>query len=126
MERVAAVVLDESRAAGLEVRAEGGRLVVRGPRTQEGLARRLLERKAEVLALLAADEAEVAWRLEAMRPQVPPRGPIPVLVARDAPVPAGCCISCGDGLREGRRFRCSPCAQAAGRVLDEVREGVGQ
>jgi hypothetical protein len=53
-------VLMEARAVGLEVRAEPGRLVVRGPRSLEKVAHRLLERKADVVAVLAAEDAEVA------------------------------------------------------------------
>ena len=125
MDGGAVSALAEARAAGLEVRAEPGRLVVRGPRRAEPLAHRLLERTAEVLELLAAEDAEVAWRAAAMRPQVPVRGPIPLLVAREfAPVPGGC-ASCGDPLSGGRPFRCGPCARAAWLVLHEVREGVG-
>ena len=47
-------LLEEARAAGLTVLADGTRLVVRGPRAAEAMARRLLERKVEVLAALAA------------------------------------------------------------------------
>ena len=119
-------VLAAARAAGLEVRAEPGRLVVRGPRSRAELAERLLERTGEVLALLAAEDAEVAWRVAAMRPQVPPRGPIPVLMAREVGAAPGCCPSCGDPLGQGRGLRCGPCARAAWLVLHEVREGVGE
>ena len=120
---VAVRLLAEARAAGLEVRAEPGRLVVRGPRSGAGLAERLLARKDEVLALLAAEDGEVAWRVAAMRPQVARRGPIPFLVAREAAPGPGCCPSCGDPLGEGRSLRCGPCARAAWLVLHEVREG---
>ena len=115
-------VLGEARAAGREVRADGGRLVVRGPRSREELAKRVLDRRHEVLGLLAAEAAEVAWRVAALRPRVPRRGPIPFLAARDAPSAAGRCLSCGDPLGEGRTARCGPCAQAAWLVLHEVRE----
>jgi hypothetical protein len=46
-------LLEEARGAGLRVAAEGNRLVIRGPKTAEPLARRLLAHKAEVLAALA-------------------------------------------------------------------------
>jgi hypothetical protein len=46
-------LLHEAREAGLEVRADGDRLVVRGPRSAEGLARMLLARKAELWPMLA-------------------------------------------------------------------------
>jgi len=46
-------LLDEARAAGLAVHAEGDRLIIRGPRQAEPVARRLMESKAAVLAALA-------------------------------------------------------------------------
>jgi len=45
-------LLEEARAAGLRVRAEGDRLIVRGPKSAEPVAKALLAKKAEVLALL--------------------------------------------------------------------------
>ena len=124
MDRVVSAALAEARAAGLEVRAEADRLRVRGPRSREDLARKLLERKQEVLALLAEEDAEVAWRVAAMRPQVPPREPIPVLTARATTPAPGRCDACGEPLGPGRAYRCEPCARAAWFVLHEVREGV--
>ena len=124
MDGSAVTALMEARAAGLEIRAEPGRLVVRGPRSLETVAHRLLERKGEVLALLAAEDDDVAWRVASMRPQVPPRGAIPVLVARRGILQPGCCVSCGDHLADGRTFRCSPCARATWAVLHEIREDV--
>ncbi len=47
------MLLGEAQAAGLSVRAEGDRLVIRGPKEAEPVARLLLERKAMVLAALA-------------------------------------------------------------------------
>lgn len=126
MEHVASVALAEARAAGLEVRAEADRLVVRGPRSCAELALRLLEQKVEVLALVATEDAEVSRRVAAMRPQVPPRGPIPFLALRKATVAAGCCQSCGDPLVAGRTIRCATCAQAAWLVLNQIREGTGE
>jgi hypothetical protein len=43
------MLLRAARAAGVEVYANSGRLVVRGPRLADPLARELLERKAKVL-----------------------------------------------------------------------------
>jgi hypothetical protein len=123
VERVAAVLTD-ARAAGLEVRAEADRLIVRGPRAQANLAQQLLEQKPVVLALLAAEEAELAWRIAAMRPPVPQSGPIPFLVAREAPLAAGQCLSCGEPLAAGRTYRCALCVRAAQVVLGWLREGV--
>jgi hypothetical protein len=122
----AVTALAAARAAGLEVRAEPGRLVVRGPRRAEPLVQQLLARTGDVLALLAAEDAAVAWRAEVMRRQVPRRGPIPVLVAREVAPAPGCCPSCGEPLEEGRSLRCGACSRAAWLVLHEVRESVGQ
>jgi hypothetical protein len=122
----ALTALTEARAAGLEVRAEPGRLIVRGARSLQPLARRLLGRTGEVLVLLAAEDDEMAWRVAAMRSQVPRRGAIPVLVARDRASEPGCCISCGEHLNEELTFRCSLCSRATWVVLHEIREGLSQ
>jgi hypothetical protein len=47
-------LLEKARRAGLALWGEAGRLVVRGQRRHEGLARLLLDHKAEVLAELDA------------------------------------------------------------------------
>ena len=115
-------LLAEARAAGLEVRAEADRLVVRGPRSGAALAERLLEQKAEVLDLLSDEDAEVAWRVAAMRPRVPTTGPILILVVRETTLGPGRCVSCGDALGPDRPYRCAPCSVATRLVLDDVRE----
>jgi hypothetical protein len=46
-------LLDEARRVGLELRGDGDRIVIRGPRSGADLARQILTRKAEVLATLA-------------------------------------------------------------------------
>jgi len=61
----------------------------------------------------AASDPEVAWRLEIMRKQVPPKGPILDLIAREAPRRPDTCFSCGDPLPGPRSYRCHPCAVAA-------------
>ncbi len=48
-------LLDQARGAGLEVSTEGDRLVIRGPKTGDAIARQLLERKAEVVPTLQAE-----------------------------------------------------------------------
>jgi hypothetical protein len=125
VERVARVLV-EARAVGLDVRAETDRLVVRGPRLHEAIARHLLEQKPAVLELLAAEEIALAWRVEAMRAQVPLRGPIPMLVAREVAVSPGNCLSCGEELAPRRTVRCALCVRAAQQVLGWVREGIGE
>jgi len=52
----ALILLRQAVTEGLEVQAEGDRLVVRGPVRLESLARALLEHKAELLPLLIWDE----------------------------------------------------------------------
>ena len=120
-------VLARLRQQGVELSPRDGRLRVVGPRralTPE-VVRELSEHKGEILALLAADEAEVAWRADAMRPRVPPTGPLPSMYARrlPAPMPDGCCLSCGEPLTPGNKFNCEPCLRAAWLVLRDVRGG---
>jgi hypothetical protein len=123
MERVAAA-LAEARALGLEVRADSDRLVVRGPRLYEPVAQRLLADKRAVLRVLHAEEAEVAWRAAAMRPQCPRSGPIPLLRARPTAAVDGECVSCGIPIETASVPRCRFCAQAAQLVLLEIRESI--
>jgi RecJ-like exonuclease len=117
----------QARAAGLTVEAEGEKLVVTGPASAEALALALLAHKPEIMAILARDDPEVAWRVTVMCPQVPARGPIPRLYARrETPAhdATRCCGSCGDPLPEHRRYVCAPCQHAAWMVLSEMREGL--
>ena len=64
---------------------------------------------------------DVAWRVDAMRPQIPSEGTIPFLVAQEVPWRKGQCLSCGDPLPEGRKCRCLPCSRAAHLVIEEIR-----
>ena len=83
MARVEAL-LAAAREAGLEVRVRGRRTRGRGPRTQDALARTVAWPKSRWSSRCwLQEDAEVAWRIAAMRPQVPQRGAIPVLVARE-------------------------------------------
>ena len=112
------VLLAEARTAGLTVGADGDRLVVRGTKSQTSLVERLLADKAGVLAVLAGErEAEVAWRVAVMAPQVPATGTIPVLVARPNVAGPADCLSCGDPMEAGQRYRCLACGEAARRVV---------
>jgi hypothetical protein len=52
------MLIEEARAAGLDVAADGDRLVIRGPKAAAPVASRLIERKPEVLAALA-----IEWRM---------------------------------------------------------------
>ena len=120
-----AEVLAELTRRGVEVAVDGDRLRFRpqGAVTPD-LRAALIQHKADVIRLLVLRD-EVAWRIEAMRPQVPTSGVIPILLARpDArTAPRGTCVSCGDPLAPDRRIRCGPCVAAVERVLNKVREG---
>lgn len=61
-------LLEDARAAGLAVRADNGRLVIRGPKRAEDVALRLLAHKAAVLDALASP-----WPIPAVNPDdLPP------------------------------------------------------
>jgi len=98
-------LLAELERRGVELARDGERLRYRPQHVvTPPLRAAMVERRDELLALLADEEAELGWRVGAMRAQVPPTGPIPPLLARPtAPVSAGCCSSCGDPLRAGTR-----------------------
>jgi hypothetical protein len=71
------------------------------------------------------DDGEIAWRVAAMRPQLPPRGPLLFLTARPGlPASATHCWSCGEPLLPGQQYRGTACARAVRQLLDEIREGV--
>jgi hypothetical protein len=64
-------------------------------------------------------DEDVAWRVEAMLPQIEVNRPIPFLVAREAVEPqAGCCLSCGEPLETDDRNRCTACNRAANLALE--------
>ncbi len=131
---------------GVTLRAEGEVLHYR-PKSAlpPDLVEQLRARKAEVLALLRTEEAEIAWRYAAMLLQVPPRGAIPFLLARPELADAwrelgrDHCHSCGEPLPAGHvvqiaplcpwcqraraeAVRCTPCQQAAEAAVNAVRE----
>jgi len=82
------------------------------------LAERLLADKAGVLAVLAEEwGAAVAWRVAVMAPLIPTMGTIPVLVARPCQAGPADCLSCGDPMEAGQRYKCRACAEAARRVV---------
>ena len=57
---VGVTLLAEARAAGLEVRSDSERLIVRGSSSAEPLARRLLDNKPTILLELEAEQARAA------------------------------------------------------------------
>ena len=70
-------LLSDAAAAGLTVRADGDRLVIRGPRGAEAVARRLLGHKAEVMAALGRPDAPGDPRQAPRQPQGEPSGDAP-------------------------------------------------
>jgi hypothetical protein len=54
----ALTLLTQAHQTGLTVHAEGDRLVVRGPRSAEPLALKLLDHKLDLMRLLTAPEAD--------------------------------------------------------------------
>lgn len=114
-------LLDRARSAGLSVHAEGNRLVVRGPRSQDDLAQLLLTKKQEILVQLAAEDPDVTWRVAAMRERAPPNGPIPFLVARHVRSDrTDLCLSCQTALADAASYRCTACRQAAWVVTNNL------
>jgi hypothetical protein len=79
----------EARTAGLEVTADGDRLVVRGPKCLEALAKQLLACKSELLGLLH-QESGARPLSEGDPTQIAPKGggePIAVVPDGEPPVP---------------------------------------
>jgi hypothetical protein len=64
-------LLAEAEAAGLSVRVEGEKLVVRGPRKAEELVRVILRRKAEVMAWLASSARDRPCSTAVAQDQLP-------------------------------------------------------
>ncbi len=116
-----------------DLRRRGVRLTVDGPDllweaafdalTGEDLVTMQAIKPALVAAVAAeADtEAAVRWRVARMLPQVPPRGPIPFLLALTIPPAAAGYMSCGDAVAEGT-LRCHLCVRAAQEALGYLRE----
>ena len=105
---------------GIRLEACGGRLLYHpASALPPELRESLIEHKTEVIALLKTGDDEIAWRVAAMSRQIPDKGPIPFLVAREAVEPqAGCCLSCGDPLGKGDAYRCAACSRAANLALE--------
>lgn len=88
-------LLTRARRLGFEVRAEGGKLKVRCPRQYEALARALLARKVEVLAVLAAESQGSA---RASREGLQPSPAAPRAPARSRRRDLESCPYCGAKL----------------------------
>ncbi len=119
----AIALLAALHARGVEIISDGEYVRYRpGHAVTPELRESIVRHKLALLTLLTDRDAQVAWRAERMRRQVPPAGPIPLLVAQD---PSGDvsarCRSCGDRLPPDARVRCHPCIEAANQVLREAR-----
>lgn len=116
----AAQLLTELKGRGVMLEAKGDRLVIDAPKgtvTPE-LREVLAERKAELLTLLKVNDAEIAWRVAAILPQIPATGLIPFLVARNEfKWKRGLCHSCGDSLSVNENYVCGPCSRAIHQAL---------
>ena len=107
---------------GIALRAEGDAL---GFHPRDALTPALLDElrrhKHDLLALLAADEGAVRWRVAAMRARHPgPWHAVPFLTVCDVPRDRSGCRSCGEPMQpiaEGLAVRCAHCAHAARLVL---------
>jgi hypothetical protein len=82
-------LLSEGRAAGLTVTVDGDRLVIRGPKSADAVARRLLAHKAVILAALAAGNGGGA-------PAIPEVVNVVEMPDFDSlPLPGDPCLRCG-------------------------------
>ncbi len=72
-------LLQEATAAGLVVRVDGERLVVRGPKSASAIAERLLDYKAEVIEALTAEwDDEMLALIKWFLGTHPPTGPFEI------------------------------------------------
>ena len=94
-------ILREAERAGLKLRVEGDKLMVSGPRKAEPIVRRLAERKAEIMRVLATD-----WRrlyFKALGELGTPgrawnKVALAWYVARGMAIPRNLCAGCGKPL----------------------------
>jgi hypothetical protein len=118
----AAALLARLYGHGIALRAEGDALRYH-PR--DALTPALLadvqRHKHDLLALLAADDAAIRWRVVVMRQRHPPPWrAVPFLTVCDVPRDRSGCRSCGEPVQpvaEGLTVRCAHCAHAARLVL---------
>ncbi len=121
----AADVLCDLRVLGVRVELDGDEVRCRAPRgaLTPDLVRRLRAAKPQVQALLVAEDAEIAWRADAIGARVAASAGGPdAFVVRDTPPAPNRCRSCGDPTPDGGTAKCPLCCLASARVLDERRE----
>jgi hypothetical protein len=118
-------ILDEARAAGLDVVADGDELVVRGPRRLADLVRRVLASKVELLAELRqvppVEGKAAPAELSINRSPLPAERPRRLIGNGFAPIPTAIPP---DSIVATPRVVCPYCDQGA--VLPELRELTGQ
>ncbi len=122
-------LIAKARVAGLDLRVEGDRLLVHGPRSAEAIVLQIRDQKPAIMALLAAGNVDVQWRIAAFHAVIPTHGPIWPPRIRTTPLcdTPGYCSLCGDELPldPAPRFRrCAACVQALWLAMNEIREGV--
>jgi hypothetical protein len=113
-------LLQNFQAIGARFELSAGGVNISAPRgTVTTEMRDLLKAyKGEVVSLLRqsqVEDAELQWRIEAMRPQLPEPGkPFPTLSARPESSPRlGDCFSCGESLKESESgYSCGLCSRA--------------
>jgi hypothetical protein len=120
-------VIETCRAKGIKLRADLAAGCIRyRPRGAVDLRlyNALCDLNDELVALLSRDDPEIAWRVEAMRAQVPAHGPILALCARldvSIPTPPGMCASCGEPREAGQTYVCRACQAAKRLTLEGTR-----
>lgn len=101
-------LISEANAAGLSVRADGDKLVVRGPRSAEAIVQRLMAHKEEVLAIV-----RTTCHLSPKPPSSSKIAGVPETTHRVHPAAeVGACKLCGCALgwqTEDGRIACAEC-----------------
>lgn len=125
-------LLASAEQAGIKLFLRDGRLWYRAdPPIERTILAALRRHRAELTSALSgvpgADappaSTEIMWRAKAMAAQVPPVGPLRLLVARQGhwPLEPGRCWSCGEFVEDGPSsvgapgdlVRCPACCEAA-------------
>jgi hypothetical protein len=123
----AVALLARLHSHGIALRADGESLHYspRDALTQAQLAE-LRRYKRELLALLAADDAAIRWRVTAMiQRHPPPWSGVPFLTVCDVPRTRPGCRSCGGAMQliaDCLAVRCVHCMNAAHLIVSRYRD----
>ena len=122
----AGALLAELRGLGVELEIADGRPRWRAPagRMTDALLALVRDHKPALVELLEAEEAAIAWRAEAMRP-AGTEGGLPSRTVEGRPPTADGCRCCGEPSPYGALPRCTYCALAADRIIEEKRAAPG-